>query len=126
MLNSLVVIDLPQDGPQQKSHDCGEDEAGAIVCRITPVTNPELPEDHPELHEVSLGVLVLKAEGLHTLLGDAQLLNQLLIVPARHRLTCYCVTQILDAAADCACKTCLQDVNLFVHKQSACMMRDCI
>ena len=78
-----MIIDLPQNGSQQETHDCGKDEAGAIVCRVTPVADPEFPEDHPELHEVTLGVLVLEAEGLYTLLRNAQLLNQFLIMPVK-------------------------------------------
>lgn len=73
---------LVQDGPNKKSHDTGEDESGSIVGHIPPVADPELPEDHSELDQVGLGVLVLEAQGGHATLGDAQLLYQLLILPA--------------------------------------------
>ena len=82
---SLVVVDLVQDGAHEHTHDGSEDEARAIVGAVTPVADPELPEDHPELGEVVLGVLVLEAEGLNPLLGDAQLLDQLLVLPEHQK-----------------------------------------
>ena len=80
--NSLVVCNLVENGAHKKTHNAGKDESGAIVGDISPVADPELPEDHPELHQVGLGVLVLEAEGGRPLLGNTQLLNQLLIFPA--------------------------------------------
>lgn len=82
MVHLLVVVDLVQDGPHEQPHDCSKDEAGAIVGDIAPVADPELPEDHAELGEVGLRVLVLELQRLATLLGNAQLLDQLLILPA--------------------------------------------
>ena len=79
--DSLVVVDLVQDGAHEDSHDGSKNEACTIVGAVTPVADPELPEDHPELGEVVLGVLVLECQGLGSLLGDAQLLNQLLVLP---------------------------------------------
>ncbi len=81
--DSLVVVDLVQDGAHEHSHDGSKNETRAIVGAVTPVADPELPEDHPELGEVALGVLVLECQGLGALLGDAQLLDQLLILPAQ-------------------------------------------
>ena len=80
--NSLVVCNLVENGAHKKTHNAGKDESGAIVGDISPVADPELPEDHPELHQVGLGVLVLEAEGGRPLLRNTQLLNQLLIFPA--------------------------------------------
>ena len=80
-----MTVDMVQDGAHKHTHDGSEDEARAIVGAVTPVADPELPEDHPELGEVVLGVLVLEAEGLHPLLGDAQLLNQLFILPEHQK-----------------------------------------
>lgn len=77
------MVDLVQDGAHEHPHDGGKNETRAIVGAVTPVADPELPEDHSELGEVALGVLVLEVEGLGALFGDAQLLNQLLILPAQ-------------------------------------------
>ena len=90
----LVVVDLVQNGTHEHPHDSGKDEPCAIVGCVTPVADPELPEDHPELSNVSLGVLVLEAQRLAALLGDTELLNQLLILPVNNKLvsgepTCY-------------------------------------
>ena len=76
------MVDLVQDGTHKQPHDCSKNEAGAIVGDVTPVADPELPEDHSELGEVRLRVLVLELQRLAALLGDAQLLNQLLVLPA--------------------------------------------
>ncbi len=81
--DSLVVVDLVQDGAHEDPHDGSKNETRAIVGAVTPVADPELPEDHPELGEVALGVLVLECQGLGSLLGDAQLLDQLLVLPAQ-------------------------------------------
>lgn len=78
----LVVVDLVQDGTHEDSHDSSKDEASAVVGDVAPVADPKLPEDHAELGEVGLGVLVLERQGLAALLGNAQLLYQLLILPA--------------------------------------------
>ncbi len=80
-----MVIDLVQDGAHEHPHDRGKDETSAIVGAVAPVANPELPEDHPELRQVALRVLVVEAQGLVALLGDAQLLNQCLILPMQQR-----------------------------------------
>ena len=58
-----MVCHLVQNGAHKKPHDTGKDESGSIVGHIPPVADPELPEDHSELHQVGLGVLVLEAEG---------------------------------------------------------------
>lgn len=77
---------LIQNGPNQETHDTGKDESRSIVGNISPVADPELPEDHSELHQVGLGVLVVEAQGGHALLGDAQLLDQLLILATQEQL----------------------------------------
>ena len=77
-----MVVDFVQDGTHEQPHDGSKNEAGPIVGDITPVADPELPEDHSELGEVRLRVLVLELQRLAALLGDAQLLDQLLILPA--------------------------------------------
>ena len=82
---SLVVVDLVEDGAHKETHDGSKDEAGAIVGSVPPVGDPELPEDHPELGEVGLRVLVLEAQGGYPLLRYAQLLYQLLILPAEQQ-----------------------------------------
>lgn len=82
-----MVVDLVQDGAHEYSHDCSKDEPGSVVGNVAPVADPEFPENHAELGEVGLGVLVLELQGLAALLRDAQLLDQLLILPV-------CVHQI--------------------------------
>ena len=87
-----MVVDLVEDGAHEQAHDSSKDEAGAVVGHIAPVADPELPEDHAELGEVGLGVLVLEGQRHAALLGNAQLLNQLLILPAakHHHVTSHC------------------------------------
>ena len=82
LIHLLVVVDLVQDGTHEEAHDCRKDESGAVVGDITPVADPELPEDHAELGEVRLRILVLELQRLATRLGNAQLLDQLLVLPA--------------------------------------------
>lgn len=76
------MVDLVQNGTHEQPHDCSKNETGPIVGHIAPVADPELPEDHAELSEVGLRVLVLKLQRFAALLRDAQLLDQLLILPA--------------------------------------------
>ena len=61
MWNSLVVCNLVQNGAHKETHDTSKNKSGAIVGDIPPVADPKLPEDHPELDQVGLGVLVLEA-----------------------------------------------------------------
>ena len=89
--DSLVVVDLVEDGAHEQPHDSRKDETGAIVGHIAPVADPELPEDHAKLGQVGLGVLVLEGQRDATLLGDAQFLDQLLILPAvKHNYAMQC------------------------------------
>lgn len=89
LIHLLVVVDLVQNGPHEQPHDGSKDEASGVVGDITPVADPELPENHAELGKVWLRVLVLEHQRLATLLGDAQLLDQLLILPAAmYAITC--------------------------------------
>ena len=98
-MHLLVVVDLIQNRPHEQPHDCSKDEAGAVVGDIAPVADPELPEDHAELGQVGLRVLVLELQRLAALLGNAQLLDQLLILPApmnaHHLSVCLQVPQQL-------------------------------
>ena len=107
----LVVVDLVEDGAHEQAHDGSEDEAGAIVGHIAVVADPELPEDHTELGEVGLWVLGLERQGLAPLLRNAQLLDQLLILPARdtssllsdHTAICCCHFTLTSHAAILCC-----------------------
>ena len=76
------MVDLVQNGTHEQPHDCRKNETGSIVGHVPPVADPELPEDHTELGEVGLRVLVLELQRFAALLGNAQLLDQLLILPA--------------------------------------------
>ena len=78
------MIDLVQDGTHEQPHDCSKNETGPVVGNVTPVADPELPEDHAELGQVRLRVLVLELQRFATRLWNAQLLDQLLILPAQH------------------------------------------
>ena len=76
----------PKYGAKQEAHTDGIEEPHAIVLRHSPVGGTVLLEDCVELHHEGLRVLAVKLQRLSALLRAAELIQQLVILPATTRV----------------------------------------
>ncbi len=79
---AFCLPESPEDGSKQKSHADGIEEAHAVVLRHTPVGRRVFGKHGVELNHKGFGVLGLERQGLSALLWTAELIQQLVILPA--------------------------------------------
>ncbi len=76
----------PEDGSKQEPHTDGIEEAHAIVLRHTPVGRRIFGKHGVILNHEGFGVLGLERQGFSALLGAAELIQQLVILPAASQM----------------------------------------
>lgn len=72
----------PEDGAKQQPHSDGIKESGAVVLRHPPVGRKVFGKHSLELHWERLGVHRVEFDCLAAFFGTAELVQQLIILPA--------------------------------------------